>query len=291
MKGQGMSEKLKSLILTTDDLELFKIARNSKIPAVKGGFYSAKKYFDVVRAYVLGYNVGFKMGPTFIGIDMDEDESKNYHGIQVINELEKELGPLPATYTQRTPRGGLHKIYLTEGILNKPSGKITPAVDVKYAGYVLFHGSQINGKYYQAIDGVTADRKLMFSTLPQKWIDYIESNLKIVSPKKKVNYNYKPSVIKGDFKKMYENCSFVRRCVDNSYCLSEPEWHQFARLLNSFEFGEALFLKFSENYSGFNLEKAKQKFLYARKYPVNCRTISEVSDVCKECTNIYKGDI
>lgn len=287
MKGQDMIKKLQSLVLTTEDLELFKIARNSKIPAVKGGFYAATKGFDVVTTYTHGYNVGFKMGPTFIGIDMDEDESKSYHGILVINELEKKLGLLPSTYTQKTPRGGLHKIYLAEG-LNKPNGKITPAVDIKYSGYVLFQGSQINGRYYQAIDGITKNGKLIFSTLPQKWLDYLESNSKITNHKEKVNYDYKPVVIKGDFKKMYENCPFVRRCVDFSYYLSEPEWHQFARLLNNFEFWEKLFLQFSENYSEFNFEKTKQKFLYAKKYPVSCRTISEVSDACQKCNNLSK---
>lgn len=109
-----MSKALKQISLTIDDLELFKIARNSKIPAVKGGYHSAKKNFDIVRAFMNGYNVGFKMEPRFIAIDMDEDESKGYHGIQIINELEKELGMLPSTYTQRTPRGGLHKVYLAD---------------------------------------------------------------------------------------------------------------------------------------------------------------------------------
>ena len=168
---------------------------------------------------------------------------------------------------------------------HKPIGKITPAVDVKYSGYILFHGSCINGRYYQAVDGVTEKGQLIFSALPQQWLDFIETS----TAKKKTPSNshseYKPVVIDGDFGKMYENCPFVRRCVDYSYCLSEPEWHQFARLMNNFERGEELFIEFSKNHSDFNLEEARNKFLYAWKYPVSCRTISEVSSTCKYCNN------
>ena len=159
---------------------------------------------------------------------------------------------------------------------------------MKYSGYILFHGSCINGRYYQAIDGVTENGQLIFSALPQQWLDFIETS----TAKKKTPSNshseYKPVVIEGDFGKMYENCPFVRRCVDYSYCLSEPEWHQFARLMNNFERGEELFIEFSKNHSEFNPEEAKKKFLYARKYPVNCRTISEVSSACKFCNNFIK---
>ena len=280
-----MDKVLNTIVLTTDDLELFRIVKNGKIPAVKGGFYSATKNFDVIRAYMHGFNVGFKMGPQFIGIDMDEDENKGYHGIQVITELEKKLGKLPTTYTQLTPRGGLHKVYLADGLSNKPIGKITPAVDVKYSGYILFQGSQINGKYYQAIEGRLNDGHLLFSSLPQNWIEYIESTISKEKTKLSRSYEYKPIVIEGDFKKMYDNCLFVKRCVDESDTLSEVEWHLFARLLNHFTNGEELFINYSRNHADFNLYKSKEKFLYAKKYPVSCYSISKDSDVCKNCFN------
>lgn len=159
---------------------------------------------------------------------------------------------------------------------------------MKYSGYILFQGSQINGKYYQATDGVTENGQLIFSTLPPQWLDFIETSATKKKSSKEYNNEYKPVVIEGDFRQMYENCPFVRKCVDCSYGLSEPEWHQFARLLNNFEHGEELFMEFSKNYSGFKPEETRKKFLYARKYPVNCRTISEVSSACLECQNILK---
>lgn len=283
-----MSEPLDKIVLPIEKLAFIKVISNGKRPAEKHGFKDGQTGFDVAGTLASGYNLGFVMEPDFIAIDMDEDAEKGYEGIKVIENLEKELGNLPSTYTQRTPRGGLHKVFLAKGLKNKPTGKITPAVDVKYSGYILFHGSCINGRYYQAIDGVTENGQLIFSALPQQWLDFIETS----TAKKKTPSNshseYKPVVIEGDFGKMYENCPFVRRCVDYSYCLSEPEWHQFARLMNNFERGEELFIEFSKNHSEFNPEEAKKKFLYARKYPVNCRTISEVSSACKFCNNFIK---
>ena len=279
---------IKTCILTIDDLELFKVIPNGKRPAVKGGFYSAKKNFDVVRAYMHGFNVGFRMEPMFIAIDMDEDDTKGYHGIQVIDELEKKLGQLPQTYTQETPRGGIHKIYLASGFTNKPIGKITPAVDIKYSGFVLFQGSQINGKYYKAIDGCLENGKLYFSSLPDSWIKYIESSTSSKKSNEKIANVYRPVVIEGNFKQMYDNCLFVKRCVDCSSTISELEWHLFARLLNHFDKGEELYINYSRNHADFDLEKCRQKFQYAKKYPVNCRLISKDSDACQKCNNLYK---
>ena len=287
-----MENSIEKVVLAVQDLELFRVKPNDKRPAVKGGFYAGKKGFDVARTLALGYNIGFKMEPNFVGIDMDEDPEKGYEGIKVIQNLEKELGSLPQTYTQRTPRGGLHKVFLATGLKTKPTGKITPAVDVKYSGYLLFHGSKVNGKYYQAIDGVTQEGKLLFSTLPQNWIDYIESNTQIVNPKKKESdYNYEPESIEGDFKRAYDECPFIRRCVDSSATLSEPEWHLFARYLNLFDNGEELFMKYSKNHPEFNTKASLEKFSNAKKYCIRCSSIADVSDACKKCNNILLGEI
>lgn len=285
-----MSELIDKIVLPIEKLPFIKVVSNGKRPAEKHGFKDGKIGFDVARTLASGYNVGFVMEPDFVAIDMDEDIEKGYQGIKVIEELEKELGKLPPTYTQRTPRGGLHKVFLSTGLKNKSTGKITPAVDVKYSGFVLFHGSCINGRYYQAIDGVVENGKLLFSALPKKWIDYIETTTPTKKSSKKSYEEYQPVVIDGDFRKMYESCNFVRRCVDYSDSLSEPEWHQFARLMNHFTLGESMFIEFSKNHAGFNLEEAKRKFSYAKKYPVNCQTISEVSIACKTCNNLINKE-
>lgn len=281
---------LEKIVLSIDELAFFKVKPNDKKPASLNGFHDAKVGFDVAGTLAQGYNVGFAMEPNgLIAIDMDEDFEKGYEGIKVIQELEKELGALPPTYTQKTPRGGLHKVFLAKGLENKPTGKITPAVDVKYFGYLLFHGSCVKGKYYQAIDGVTSDGKLIFSELPTTWLNYIASSSKLNKSDKNSSFNdYKPVSIEGDFKQMYDNCPFVKGCVDSSSKLKEPEWHMFARLLNNFSNGEELFDMYSKNHQDYSQTATKKKFLYAKKYPADCRLISEVSEACKNCSNKLK---
>ena len=284
------NNNIKKVILSIDELAFFKVKPNDKKPATLRGFHDAKVGFDIAGCFAQGYNVGFAMEPNgLIAIDMDEDLEKGYEGIKVIQELEKELGALPQTYTQKTPRGGLHKIFLANGLENKPTGKITPAVDLKHSGYVLFHGSRVKGKYYQAIDGITSDGKLIFSELPMTWLNYIAGSRKLNKSDKKPQFSdYKPVSIDGDFKQMYDNCPFVKQCVDSSSILSEPEWHMFARLLNNFSNGEELFDMYSKNHQDYSQTPTKKKFLYAKKYPVNCSSISEVSDACKNCRNKLK---
>ncbi len=281
-----MSETLETIVLPIDELAFFRVKPNDKKPANRNGFKGATTGFDIVGTLALGYNVGFSMEPNFICIDMDEDSEKGYEGIKVIENLEKEIGALPRTYTQRTPRGGLHKVFLAKGLKSKPTGKITPAVDVKHSGYILFHGSKVKGKYYKAIDGVTNDGKLIFSELPRNWLDMIETKVEKKTSNVKSYSNYEPVIIEGDFKQMYDNCPFVQRCVDSAFNLSEPEWHLFARILNNFSNGEEMFDMYSKAHPDYCPKATKEKFLYAKKYPVNCQTINEVSDACKICKNI-----
>lgn len=283
-----MSENLITKVLSIDELMFFRVKANEKRPATLHGYKDAKIGFDIASTLKNGDNVGFVMEPRFLCIDMDEDKEKGYEGIKVIQELEKVLGKLPRTYTQRTPRMGLHKVFLSDGLINKPRGKITPACDLKYSGYILFHGSKINQRYYHAIDGVEENGKLYFSSLPKKWIDFIQKNGSDIKNVEKSYTHYEPLKITGNFKKMYEKCAFVRNCVDSSFDLSEPEWHMFARLLNHFDNGLELFLEFSKRHIDFNPEKATKKFLYAKRYPVNCSSISEISEACMSCINLIK---
>lgn len=109
-----MSKPLDKIVLPIEKLAFIKVIPNGKRPAEKHGFKDGQTGFDVAGTLASGYNLGFVMEPDFIAIDMDEDAEKGYEGIKVIENLEKELGNLPSTYTQRTPRGGLHKVFLAK---------------------------------------------------------------------------------------------------------------------------------------------------------------------------------
>lgn len=284
-----MDTLLSSLDFGMNELAFCRVLPNKKEPADKNGYKTCRTNFDVSGVLKTGFNVGLPLAVNrLIAIDMDVDPTKGYDGISVIAELEKTLGKLPQTYTQRTPRGGLHKVFLAPPNTEQPKGKIGKSVDVKYNGYILFAGSSINGRYYQAIDGVAEDGRLIFAVLPDSWANYIEPVKRAPMEFKIPKINIDRKVIDGDFGKMYENCPFVQRCVNQADILSEPEWHTFACLLNSLSNGEELFDEFSQPHKGYDPVLTQEKFRKAKKYNVNCQTISRVSDACMICK--YKNN-
>lgn len=79
---------------------------NSKIPATRSGFKDAQFGQDVIALLANGYNAAMACEKSgVIVIDCDVDEAKGYNGLKKLKSLEAQLGALPATLTQATPRG------------------------------------------------------------------------------------------------------------------------------------------------------------------------------------------
>ena len=76
----------------------------------------------------IGMPTGGRSGVFVLDVDRPE----------ALGELETEIGPLPATLSARTPRGGLHLYFRhVEGLTNSPGG-LPPGIDVRgEGGYVL----------------------------------------------------------------------------------------------------------------------------------------------------------
>ena len=261
---------------------LFKCKHNSKEPATKHGYHDSEFNADYVKWVEQGYNIGIDCKKSeVIVFDLDVDEERGLNGIEAIHELEKELGDLPQTLTQTTPRGGKHLFFSSVGVIN-PIGKIGKDIDIKYNGYVLSEPSNINGKAYKILYGVEGN-KVLISKLPQKWLNYINRPKKQQYTFNSCTQKTKNKVISGDFDKIYENCLFIKNCVDNAKNLSEPEWHIFACVLNNLENGEELFVKYSQTYPKYNPAETKRKFRNAQKYNVTCNTISNFFEKCNIC--------
>lgn len=83
-------------------------------------------------------------------LDVDLDAEKGIDGPAELRELEKKHGPLPATTTVRTPRGGLHVYFRhAEGVTNSP-GRLPLGIDVRgEGGYVLLPPSETHDGAYQ----------------------------------------------------------------------------------------------------------------------------------------------
>jgi len=88
----------------------------------------------------------FTTGGLFV-LDVDSHSADGYESL---NFLVSEYDQLPATYTVRTPSGGLH--YYFTGITRNRAG-FKPGLDIRgEGGFVVAPGSKINGRVYETVD-------------------------------------------------------------------------------------------------------------------------------------------
>jgi hypothetical protein len=277
-------------IANLKQLALIVCKRNSKQPATKNGLHDARFGVDVEGPQAAGFNVGLACKSSgFITLDLDVDDERGLNGIGTIRELELELGQLPKTLTQITPRTGRHLIFSDEGVVN-PIGKIGKDVDVKWKGYILCEPSTIDGKPYRFTDGIDEQGNFIIAKLPQKWLDYINKpNPPSGFTQNSAGKSHEREIFDGDFQKMFTQCLFIRHCVDNAEILSEPDWHLFACVLNSLSNGAELFDYYSQPHPDYKQVSTQKKFKNASKYNVTCDTIYGVFVGCKQCTHRKQG--
>lgn len=128
-------------------IPVFPCVENEKVPAVEGGFKSASTDpAQIDKWWTSNPEFNIAASPHAAGccvIDIDAPEA--------IHELEIVYGKLPATFTVKTPRGGVHMWY--KGALPPSSSKLVKKVDTRGIGsYVLLPPSSINGTHYTVID-------------------------------------------------------------------------------------------------------------------------------------------
>jgi len=121
---------------------------------VPHGFVDATIEAAVIERWwhlVPGANVGIACAPSgVIVIDVDPRNG----GDDSLVEVERELGPLPRTWTVLTPGGGAHYYLRCDGA-DPIAGVLGPGVDVKHRGYVAAPPSvHPNGGVYRWDSGV-----------------------------------------------------------------------------------------------------------------------------------------
>jgi hypothetical protein len=122
---------------------IFPLLPNSKIPAIKGWKEKATRNPDLVRqVWESGdYNIGVYCEDMIV-VDVDVKHGKP--GLASLMELGIDL----ATYTVRTPSGGLH-LYYAGANVSLSAGRIGAGLDVRSGGgYVVGPGSTIDGTAY-----------------------------------------------------------------------------------------------------------------------------------------------
>jgi hypothetical protein len=145
--------------LTRMGFHVFPVLPNSKLPAITGFPNRASMmlgplrdfWTDPVMGTVRDYNVGisctrFREDKALLVVDVD----KNKGGYESLNFLEDCLGlTLPQTLTQVTSTGGRHLIYWVDEAVSQTVGTLAKGIDTRSkGGYIVAHGSTLNGKPY-----------------------------------------------------------------------------------------------------------------------------------------------
>jgi len=153
-------------------LPVFRLSPNAKIPlAHTKGFRDATTDADTVAQWWgdrEDCNIGIATGKAagFFVIDLDGPD-----GVESLEALEQELGPLSATRQQMTGSGGYHMLFkwpasFPREIRNKQA--LRPGVDIRGEGGYIVGAPSIhpNGKQYKMGTGTIAE-------CPQAWLDFI----------------------------------------------------------------------------------------------------------------------
>lgn len=151
----------------------------NKRPLTKHGYRDATTDPDTIRAMMTMPGVagiGMPTGPVSGLIVIDRDKKNGVDGIAACQDLEAELGPLPATRQQRTGSGGDQLFYRYPDGADIPcsAGRIGPGIDIRSAGgYVVLPPSRNESGPYEWID------RRAPVPLPQPWIDRLTRPAKV----------------------------------------------------------------------------------------------------------------
>jgi hypothetical protein len=96
-----------------------------------------------------------------VDLDLHGEGEKFGNGFKTLALREKDLGPLPETFTVKTPRDGDHRYFRTRVALPTWSGELGPGMDCKGAGsgFVIAPGSA----------GYTVVKDVPIADLPEPW--------------------------------------------------------------------------------------------------------------------------
>jgi hypothetical protein len=138
--------------LITQDFAIFPCEKNGKKPAISGWRDLSCTRLKTIQEWwgpdaTEDYNIGidcFKSVLTAVDIDVKGEKK----GRESYEALDKEYG-WPATFTVKTPTGGLHLYYRSFDYRNSVE-KLAPGIDIRGdGGYVVAPGSIIDGKLYE----------------------------------------------------------------------------------------------------------------------------------------------
>jgi len=171
-----------ALARADEEFYIFPLRENDKRPAVSDWENWATIDRDKIKTYWEAHpkaNIGIACGPSkVVVLDVDNKDSKN--GSATLANIESIKGEI-FTFTIKTPTGGLHKYYQSNGSeLRNTTGKLGEGLDTRaQGGYVVAEGSWIGGKKYLYVGGDFCNK------LPQWIIDGTKPKAEIIQTKEK----------------------------------------------------------------------------------------------------------
>lgn len=150
-----------ALWLAKQGFHVFPLIPNSKLPAIEDFPHLAscdpaqikKWWVDPILGWEQPYNIGisttkFSQNQALLVVDVDNKGAKK--GSEEIEKLKKENLEVPQTFTQKTPSGGLHFVYVVKEPIKQGTSVLAPGLDIRgRGGYIVGAGSEIDGKRYE----------------------------------------------------------------------------------------------------------------------------------------------
>lgn len=126
-----------ALALAQRGLPVFPCAPRDKVPAIRGGFYSATTNPETIKRLwrIADRNIAIPTGVVsgFWVLDIDGDE-----GAASLDDLQIKHSALPATREAITGGGGRHFLFKYVGPIQNTAGRIAPGIDTRGdGGYIV----------------------------------------------------------------------------------------------------------------------------------------------------------
>ncbi|CCZ51557.1 hypothetical prophage lsa1protein [Acinetobacter sp. CAG:196] len=220
-------------------------------------------------------------------IDTDNKPEKDKQGFKVLQELVNKLGMLPKTVLVYTQSNGTH-MYFKLPKNRQFKRKIGNCIDIQTNHYCVCGGVYTDKSSYRFAKSYTFEDIKEIPELPPQWVAFLSKQTEQKQYKSKQENSHKEKVvIEGDFKRLYDNCLFVQKAVNEAQTLDENSWFRFAIILSSLKNGFELFDFYSKPHSEYDPQKTWDKFQNAKKYSITCKTIANDFQGCKNCQH-YK---
>jgi len=182
-----MSLLKSALQLAEKGFHVFPLVENSKIPLIKDFPNIASKDPETIKAWWVdefldleqNYNIGisttsYNCTQALIVVDVDNKKDKN--GSDELLKLEMQGFDVESTYTQTTPTGGEHLVFLAQNAVKQGVNVLARGLDIRSrGGYIVGAGSKINGDVYLGNDESISECPTWIS---KKCGEPIEKNLR-----------------------------------------------------------------------------------------------------------------